>query len=194
MKDDKDLHRQLNRPPVPVDLEKIILANWQDQKSRQHHNNSFKYILVAASVFGIIVGAVLVNNFSAPDDLISIAINDIKKDEKHHVGITLPVEKVLQQANIHLPPESMPIQLAKLCNLNGNKTTHIKVLGAKQGAVHLFIKAGDFDAVLWESESSVPAMPWRLIKPRNELSVLVVYTEDMNPASVDKLIQTMFYT
>ncbi|WP_455366999.1 hypothetical protein [Kaarinaea lacus] len=193
MKDVKVLHRQLSRPPVPDDLEKKIYANWQDQLSRQHHNKSVRYILVAASLFGIIIGSVIVNNLSAPDDLISIAINDINKDEKQRIGITLPVESLLRQANIHLPPDSMPIEMAKLCNLNGNKTTHIKVAGAKQGAVHLFIKAGDFKAALWESENSEPAMPWRLIKPRNDLSVLVVYTEDMNPASVDKLIQTMFY-
>jgi len=193
MKDDKDLHRQLNRPPIPEDLERKIHANWQEQKSTEHRNNPVKYILVAASLFGIIFGTVLVNNLSAPGNLISIAINDINKDEKHHIGITLPVESLLKQANIHLPPESMPIEMAKLCNLNGNRTTHIKVAGAKQGAVHLFIRAGDFDAPLWESEKNAPAMPWKLIKPRNDLSVLVIYTEDMNPASVDKLIQTMFY-
>ena len=135
----------------------------------------------------------MINQLSTPDDLISIAINDIHNDEKHHIGITLPVDLLIKQANIHLPPDSMPVEMTKLCNLNGNKTTHIKVAGAKQGAVHLFIKEGDFDASLWESANNEPAMPWRLIKPRSDLSVLVVYTEDMNPASVDMLIQTMFY-
>jgi hypothetical protein len=194
MKDDKDLQRQLNRPPVPDDLEKKIRANWQDQQSKQHQHKPVKYILVAASLFGIIIGTVIVNRLSTPEDLISIAINDINKDKKQHVGITLPMELLVKQANIHLPPDSMPVEMIKLCNLNGNKTTHIKVAGTKQGAVHLFIKEGDFDASLWESKHNSPTMPWRLIKPRNDLSVLVVYTEDMNPASVDKLIQTMFYT
>ena len=194
MKDDKSLHRQLNRPHVPDDLEENIRANWRDQMSKQQQHRPVKFIIAAASLFGIIVGAILVNNHSTSQDLITIAINDINKDEKHHVGITLPIELVVKQANIHLPPESMPVAMTKLCNLNGNKTTHIKVAGAKQGAVHLFIKMGDFDASLWESKDNTPAMPWRLIKPRHDLSVLVVFTEDMNPASVDKLIQTMFYT
>jgi len=193
MKDDKNLYRQLNRPPVPDDLEEKIRANWRDQMSRQQQNRPVKFIIAAASLFGIIVGAVLVVNLSTPQDLITIAINDIYKDEKNNVGITLPIELVVKQANIHLPPESMPVEMTKLCNLNGNKTTHIKVAGAKHGAVHLFVKVGDFDASLWESKDIAPAMPWRLIKPRDNLSVLVVYTEDMNPASVDRLIQTMFY-
>ena len=92
-----------------------------------------------------------------------------------------------------MPPESMPVEMTKLCNLNGNKTTHLKVAGAKQGAVHLFIKKGDFNASFLEPANSKSTLPWRLIKPRHDLSVLVVYTKDMNPASVDKLIQTMFY-
>lgn len=193
MKDDSELQRQLNRPTVPEDLEKKIRANWQDQKSRPLRHKPAKYLLVAASLVGVIIGTVLVNRLLTPNDLITLAINDINNDEKHQVGITLPVELLVKQANIQLPPESMPIEMTKLCNLKGNKTTHIKVAGAKQGAVHLFIKQGDFDVSLWKSENRPPAMPWKLIKPRGDLSVLVVYTEDMNPASVDQLIQTMFY-
>jgi len=193
MKDDKELDRQLNRVHVPVDLEKKLFANWQDQKTGNIRKQPAKLIFIAAGLFGIILGIILVNQFSAPEDLIGIAIKDIRNDEKHHVGITLPVDLLVKQANIHMPPESMTVEMTKLCNLNGNKTTHIKVAGAKQGAVHLFIKEGDFDASLWEAKNSASTMPWRLIKPRHDLTVLVVYTEDMNPASVDKLIQTMFY-
>jgi len=193
MKDDKELDRQLNRVHVPVDLEKKLFANWQDQKTGNIRKQPAKLIFIAAGLFGIILGIILVNQFSAPEDLIGIAIKDIRNDEKHHVGITLPVDLLVKQANIHMPPESMTVEMTKLCNLNGNKTTHIKVAGAKQGAVHLFIKEGDFDASLWEAKNSASTMPWRLIKPRHDLTVLIVYTEDMNPASVDKLIQTMFY-
>jgi len=193
MKDERDLYRQLNRPRVPDDLEKKIRENWQEQKSKQQRNIPLRYYLIAASLFGMIVGTVLVNQLSAKNDLISIAVNDINKDENHHVGITIPVALLFKQARIHLPPESMPIEMTKWCNLSGNETMHIKVAGAKQGVVHLFIKAGDFSASLWETKKYAHAMPWRLIKPRNDLSVLVVYSQDMNPDSVTRLIQTMFY-
>lgn len=193
MKDDEELNRQLNRPYVPADLEKKIRDNWQDQESSQLRNKPAKYILVAASLVCLVLGTILINRVSTPVDLISIAINDINKDEKSHTGITLPLELMVKQVNVQLPPESMPVEMTKLCNLNGNKTMHIKVAGANRGAVHLFIKKGDFDASLWESATNVPIMPWRLIKPRQDLSVLVVYTEDMDPASVDNLLQTMFY-
>jgi hypothetical protein len=191
---DDNLHRQLNRLQVPDDLEQKIRANWYEQKLKQKRNKPVKYLFVAASLFGVVLGAVLFNRLSMSPDLISAAISDINNDAKHQVGITLPIFSIVKQANIHLPPDSMTIEMTKLCNLNGNKTVHVKVAGAKQGFVHLFIKEGDFDALLWEAtKDTTSTMPWRLIKPRNDLSVLVLYTKDMNPANVDKLIQTMFY-
>lgn len=194
MKDDTDLHQLLNRPPVPDDLESKIRANWHEQKSKQLSNKPAKYLLVAASIFAMVVGTVFLNSYFTAPNLISVAINDINNDAKQHIGIALPIESVVQEANIHLPPDSMPIEMSKLCTLNGNQTMHLKVAGAKQGEVHLFIKKGDFEASIWKSEQSATAtMPWKLIKPRDDLSVLVLYTKDMNPANVDVLIQTMFY-
>ena len=79
--------------------------------------------------------------------------------------------------------------------LNGHKTIHLKVAGEKQGTVHLFIKEGHFDLTKSNRDEEInESMPWKLINPREDLSVLVLYTKDMNPANVDRLIQTMFYT
>lgn len=193
MKHDNDVYRQLNRPEVPGDLEKSIHANWQQQLTGRRRNTFINYSVVAASLLVMLVGAFLITTKHAgPDDLISIALNDIRNDEKLQAGISLNLEKLLQQKNIHMPPESMPVQMTKSCNLNGNQTTHIKLAGKKQGNVHLFIKTGDFNAPIHASTQST-ALPWRLIKPRTDISVLVVYSKDMNPASVDRLIQTMFY-
>jgi hypothetical protein len=71
---------------------------------------------------------------------------------------------------------------------------HIKVAGEKQGEVHLFIIPDGFNlAFERETIGIVNAMPWKMIEPRDDLSVLVVYSHDMNPKNVEKLIQTMFY-
>jgi len=193
MKDDTELYRQLNRPQIPDELENKILANWQDQKSGKRAKKTSRYLVTAVSVFAFAIGSVLVYRQFISNDLVQVAINDIRKDDSHHVGITIPVELLVKQAKIHLPPASMPIEMTKLCHLNSDKTMHIKVAGKKHGAVHLFIKAGNFDASFRESGHYVPSMPWKLIKPRKDISVLVVYTEDMNPASVDELIKAMFY-
>lgn len=194
MTDDNDLNKQLNRPPVPHDLEDKIRANWQEQKMGRRHTLPLKTILVAASIIGIVAGTVLIDRPTTPEDLITIAINDIDSDTLKRTGLTLPIDSILNEAHINLPPESMPIKMTKRCNLNGNKAVHIKVAGANQGAVHLFIKTGDFDTSLsLPDKETATAMPWKLIKPRHDLTVLVLYTTDMNPTSVDKLLETMFY-
>lgn len=193
MKDDELLSQQLNRPGVPKHLESKIRANWHEQTMKQHHNPMVKYLVLAASVFGIVISILLVKYVEQPVDLVQVAIEDIKNDTRKHVGIMLPIETLFKRANINLPPNSMPIEMTKHCNLKGNETLHIKVAGAHHGAVHLFIKKGDFTLSITNSGQGIGDFKsWGLIKPRNEISVLVLYTKDMNPANVDKLINTMF--
>jgi len=189
--DENELRNQLNRPHVPDDLETKIRTNWCEQRTKQRI--AYKPAIlafVAASLFGIFVGTSLLNTGITRNDLINAAIKDIDNDEKQHTGIILPVDSLITQAHIHYPPESMTVKMSKICNLDRNETIHLKIAGEKQGEVHLFIKEGNFDLM---PSSQNKTMPWKLIKPRDNLSVLVLYTQDMNPANVDRLIQTMFY-
>lgn len=191
MKDDRHLQQQLSRPTPPPELEAKIISNWQEQLKRQRRSGYGKRLLVAASLCAIALGAGLFVLTPEPD-LVQFAIADIKKDAAHNHGIILPVSHAIKQAKINMPPADMPVKLSKRCELDGNNTVHLKVAGAQKGAVHLFIKKGSFD-VLPNSDKAT-MMPWKLITPRKDLSVLVLYTSDMNPANVDKLLDTMFYT
>ena len=194
MKDDGYLSQQLNRPRVPKDMESKIRDNWREQTANRRHNLAAKYLIIAAGIFGSVVSTVLVKHVVRSSDLVQVAIEDINNDTIKHVGIMFPIETLIKRANIKLPPSSMPIEMVKRCNLNGNETLHIKVAGANHGAVHLFIKKGDFTHSITNTEQGTEAIrPWGLIKPRSDLSVLVLYTNDMNIANVDKLIETMFF-
>lgn len=194
--DDKELYKHFNRPPIPDDLEDRIRANWFEQKTqRQSNYTARKYAFLAASIIGIVIGTILMDNSITQAELIQLAVNDIQSDEKKKIGIALPVASLVKQRNINYPPESMPVEMTKYCNLDGNKTIHLKVAGEKQGTVHLFINEGHFDLSKSNRDEEInESMPWKLINPREDLSVLVLYTKDMNPANVDRLIQTMFYT
>lgn len=194
--DDKELHKQLNHPSIPDNLEDRIRANWFEQKTqRQSNHTRLKYAYLAMSIFGIVIGTALIDSSITQAELIQLAVNDIQSDEKKKIGIALPVASLVNQKNINYPPESMPVEMTKYCNLDGNKTIHLKVAGEKQGTVHLFIKGGHFDLSKSNHDEEInESMPWKLINPREDLSVLVLYTKDMNPANVDRLIQTMFYT
>ena len=144
--DDNKLHNQLNRPRVPDDLEARIRTNWYEQKAKQR--DTYRPAIaafLAASLFGIVIGTALMNIGIIQNDLIKVAVRDIDNDEKHNVGITLPIDALIEQTHIHYPPVSMPVKMSKMCNLDGNETIHLKVAGEKQGEVHLFIKEGNFD-------------------------------------------------
>lgn len=194
MMDDHDLQRQLNRPPVPENLECKIRDNWREQIDKSRRQIPIRQILIAASIAGITIFIAAVNSFLSTQNLITVAMNDIKKDESEHTGITLPVSDIVKKEHIHFPPPNMSVAMTKICTLSGNKTIHMKIDGAKQGAVHIFIKHGAFGASTSLPDAvSTTAMPWKIIKPRSDLTVLVIYTNDMNPNGVAKLIQAMFY-
>ena len=192
--EDKDLTEQLDRLPVPQDLEQKIRANWRQQLNHDQ-GQWFRYKgLVAAGVVGLTLTVLLVNLINSTPKILSMAVNDIQSDARQNVGISIPMDVLTQWGNVNLPPVSMPLKMTKYCTLGGNKTIHVHVDGAIQGEVHLFIRRGDFDVAFWQArQGQINSMPWRLLKPRDDLSVLVLYTQDMNPANVDKLLRAMFY-
>ena len=194
MKDDEKLHLQLNRPRVPENLEDRIRANWQAQMLPTKNAWPAKRLLAVAAAFTLALGVVLVNYYPATPALVNAALRDIHNDEAQGIGVTVPVSLVAEIEKVKLPPPFMPVEMTKYCNLVGHQTLHVKVSGEKQGKVHLFMTNEGFDLRFWQArQGAMHSMPWRLIKPRGDLSVLVLYTEDMNPANVDKLIQAMFY-
>lgn len=194
MMDDNDLQRQLNRPHTPDSLESKIRANWHEQMKQSRRKLPIMPAFIAASVAGIVLFITVLNYILAPQNLVAVAMKDINKDESEHTGITLPVSYIIEKENISLPPKDMIIAMTKTCNLGGNKTIHMKIDGARHGAVHLFIKHGTFSrSTRIPKTNSTTAMPWKIIKPRPDLTVLVIYTNDMNPVGVAKLIQAMFY-
>jgi hypothetical protein len=127
--------------------------------------------------------------------VIDAAVADIVADEKHQVGVSISMDSILAATHIQLPIDNMPVHMTKYCNLNRDKTIHMQVDGANHGSVHLFVKQGRFDKQLWQANSGqLNEMEWKIIHPRDDLSVLVLRTADMNPDNVEKLIQHMFYS
>ena len=194
MNNDNELKRQLNRPPVPKDLEVGIRSNWQEQVASNKGHRSIKRYAAVASLCGVMLAVLLINNIHTTTQLVTAAVSDIHNDEKKHLGITVPIDSFSKVANFNLPPKSMTVEMTKYCTLIGNKTMHIKVAGEKQGEVHLFVMRDGFNTSFDQARTGeIESMPWKIIQARNDLSVLVVYSHDMNPQNVEKLIQTMFY-
>ena len=194
---DRDLHKQLTTPPIPKDLEKKIHENWKQQLTpveKAYTAFAWRAAYVSSACLFVVALAFSSLSFSTPS-LVTAAYHDIQKDRPLEIGISIPNEVWLQTHHINMPPASMAIEMTKYCYIERHKTVHLQIAGAKQGKVHLFIQQGEFDQSFWhKSTGNFKSMPWRLLAPRTDLSVLAFYTPDMNPDNVEKLINTMFFT
>lgn len=189
---DKELEQQLDRPIVPNDLEESIRANWKTQLGEPNQQRRWNTILASAASLVMVV--VLLSSFSRTPDVVNDALADIGDDVKHGIGISVPIETLLAEKHLKAPLKNMQVKMTKYCNLKHARTVHMQVAGERQGQVHLFIHEGSFNVAAWQkNRGEMGSMTWKLITPRENVSVLVMHTADMNPDNVEKLIQHMFY-
>ena len=189
---DKELEQQLDCPIIPNDLEASIRSNWKTQLGEPNQQRRWNTLLASAASLVMVVA--LFASISRTPAVVSDALADIGDDAKHDIGISIPMETLLAEKHFNAPKQSMQTKMTKYCNLNSARTVHLQVAGEKQGQVHLFIQEGAFDVAAWQKNRGVlGTMTWKLITPREDISVLVMYTADMNPDNVEKLIQQMFY-
>ena len=196
MNSDRDLQNSLKRPTPPQDLEKLIRENWQQQLSQPLTNRSLKshWRLIAASIAICVIATFSFVGLTKTPSVIAAAINDIASDKKQNIGLAVPTKEWLSAHQVNMPPSVMPIKMSKHCLIAGNKTLHLQIAGEKQGEVHLFILPGEFDRALWQTRNgTASSMPWIIIQPNSDISVLVLHTHDMNKEKVQQLIQIMFY-
>lgn len=196
MNKEKYLHQQLNRPSVPNNLEQKILDNWQQQIKQQDikHKKIMQPVLATAVSF-IIVTVIFWGLASTPPSVID-AVNDLSDAIKHSdIGQSIALDEIQDNYKVEVSSITTPLKMTKYCNLNGVQTLHIQVEGRQQGEVHYFIRQGEFDMAFWQPHhGEINHMPWKMIKPREGLSVLIFYSPDMNPENADQITQKIFYS
>ena len=195
--DDKNLQKQLNRPSAPKHLEARIRDNWHLQIGGDAIRKTTPSRLLVATAASVVLALatmlVVITSLSTPE-LVELAINDIKSDAKHNATSVIPLDAILQDSGIKGPLQNMPVKMAKYCNLNNTRTSHLRIAGAKQGEVHLFISKGNFDIPAWKNrQGQTDGMFWEMIQPGKNFSVLVLRSPDMSKDKVNQLIEHMFY-
>jgi len=198
---DKKFEQSLKQPEVPTSLEKKIRDNWHAQfKEEANRYSGISRLLMSAvaSIFVVFMALFFVEQQGAPN-IIALAMQDIASDARHRNQAEYPFDDVmlsrLKMQGINPPLPTMPVKMAKYCSLNKTQAIHLRIAGSVKGEVHVFIRDGDFDIPAWRAEQGeLNAMQWQIIHPRENMSVLVIRTADMNPQNVEALIQKMFYT
>lgn len=191
MNDKETLREPLNRPSVPSDLEQKIRSNWQNQLDQsQQAFHWLPHFGIAASIALLMLTLNFV--WQAPA-VVNAAYDDIISDAKLGIGMSIPMADIVKTHDIHLTDLPSNVVMTKKCRLHGHNTTHMQLTAADRSDVHLFIYQGELPKQFWQqSTGEISNMPWKIIKPREDLSVLVLQTPGGNTAEVESMIQHMF--
>jgi len=194
MIDDNEIKKQLNSPAPPENLESDIHSALQSLQgnSEKRHRTYWQAYALAASV-SIVMLSLFIGVTATTPEIVTTAIADIQKDEFIGAQLAEKYRPWLNQKNINFPPREMTVEMSKFCKLSGHLSFHLKIAGQHQGKVHIFILNNTPDIANGKRSGQVASMKWRIIKPRANLTILVLSTKDMKQESVNKLIRTMFY-
>jgi len=151
-------------------------------------------VLAASFVlFAVLLTALFVGlpGYFQPPGVIADAYADIHKDGAVSNGLQASMVQWMDESGIAPVPDSYPVQMSKFCRLNQYLTTHLRIAGARQGVVHLFFHHGErpFE---WRDRSGVmDEMNWKLVKVRDNLTLIVLYSHDMREQAVQHIIGEM---
>ena len=147
--------------------------------------------LAASSVLFVVLLTALFVGYFQPPEVIADAYADIHKDAAVSNGLQATMVQWLDESGIAAVPDSYPVEMSKFCRLNQYLTTHLRIAGASQGVVHLFFHHGErpFE---WRDRSGVmDEMNWKLVKVRDNLTLIVLYSHDMREQAVRHIIAEM---
>lgn len=138
-------------------------------------------------VASVLVFIIVFSYFQTPA-LVSDAYADISKDADLNNGMPVSMQQWLGENSISPIPQQYAVEMSKFCKLDQYLTTHVRIAGVEQGKVHLFFHQGERAASWFDRRGELNSMNWRLLKVRDNLTLLVMFTEDMREAAVEQIL------
>lgn len=142
---------------------------------------------VGSSVASVLVFLFVFSYFQTPA-IVSDAYADINKDADLNNGMPVSMLQWLGENSISPIPQQYAVEMSKFCKLDQYLTTHVRIAGVEQGKVHLFFHQGERPASWFDRRGELNSMNWRLLKVRDNLTLLVMFTEDMREAAVEQIL------
>jgi len=159
------------------------------RNENKYKNFSINSILKWSSsvVVSVSLMVIILINFQTPP-VVSSAYADIFKDANLNNGMQVSMQQWLSENNISNIPVEYKIIMSKFCRINNSVTTHLRIAGKKQGEMNVFFHPGH-GSKLWHANSGeVDDMKWKLVNVREDLSLIVLYTQDMREKSVQYIL------
>ena len=121
----------------------------------------------------------------------SSAYADILKDKSLNTGMQLSMLQWLDENKIARVPSMYPVEMGKFCLLDERLTMHMRISGKSQGEMNVFFHHGERALSWFDTSGRYDDMNWKLLKVRKNLTLIVLYTQDMREKSVKHILNEM---
>lgn len=142
----------------------------------------------ASSLVASILLVMLALVYVQTPTVVTAAYADLSKDSGLSNGLQSSMQQWLGENGLGSVPQQYAVEMSKFCRLEQYLTTHIGIAGVEQGKLHLFFHQGE-RPVYWVNRTGVlQNMNWKLLKVGNDLTLIVMYTQDMRETAVEQIL------
>jgi len=162
-----------------------------EQQDVSDHNQSYlsyRTLKWVGSVAASLVVFFMVFSYTFTPAVVTAAYADIALDANTNNGMQLSLTQWMNKNQINPVPQQYKVEMSKFCQLDQFKTTHLRIAGIEQGKMHVFFHHGE-PPIHWLNRSGTKGhMKWRLVKIREDLTLIVMHTFDMRNQSVQHIL------
>ena len=162
----------------------------QQSLENKHSNRPFA-LQWAGSIAASLLLFIIVFGYAHTPAVITAAYADMMRDADLNNGMQSTMSQWLSEKSIDGVPQKYPVEMSKFCKLDQYKTTHLRIAGAEQGTMHLFFHHGDRPMHWMNRTGTVDEMNWKMIEVREDLTVIVLYTDDMRESAMQNILGEM---
>jgi len=170
-------------------LQQTLEHNSSTVKPRNTSFNNGRTFKWLASVAASLLFFAVITSYIKTPDLITLAYADILKDTELNNGTQPSIQQWLNENSITQVPQQYPVEMSKFCLLDKFLTVHLRIAGAEQGKMNVFFHQGIYRLNSLNRSGMMNNMNWKLLKVRDDLTIIVMYTQDMREQVVQHILR-----
>ena len=163
----------------------------QQQTIENTRSNNFFTRPWVGSIAASLLLFIVIFSYAYTPAVITAAYADTLQDAKLNNGMQVSMNQWMIDNRINGVPEEYPVEMSKFCNIDQYQTTHLRIAGVEQGVLHIFMHSGAISGVWGKYTGTIDEMNWKLIKIRDEMTLIVLYSNDMRDSAVQNILDEM---
>lgn len=162
----------------------------QQAPGNKHSNRPYALQWVGSIAASLLL-FIIVFSYAHTPAVVTAAYADMMIDADLNNGMQSTMSQWMSENSIDGVPQKYPVEMSKFCSLDKYKTTHLRIAGAEQGTMHLFFHHGGRPMHWLNRTGTVDKMNWKMIKVREDMTVIVLYTDDMRESAIQNILGEM---